>query len=83
MNARALQTIALSEDVIRRLLPHRPPLLLVDEVTGVSREPPSVRAVKHISREEPVFAGHFPNAPLWTGAYTIEGLAQTCMLGIS
>ncbi|HVE83366.1 MAG TPA: hypothetical protein VND93_10985 [Myxococcales bacterium] len=65
---------------MRRLLPHRPPLLLVDAVTGYSAEPAALRAVKLISSAEPVFAGHFPDLWIWPGVYTIEGLAQACAL---
>jgi 3-hydroxyacyl-[acyl-carrier-protein] dehydratase len=77
---RALRPLKLSAEVVRRLLPHRPPFLLVEGVTGFSAEPPALRAVKHVSTAEPVFAGHFPDLWLWPGAYTIEGLAQTCAL---
>jgi 3-hydroxymyristoyl/3-hydroxydecanoyl-(acyl carrier protein) dehydratase len=33
-----------------------------------------------ISGNEEVFAGHFPGFKLWPGAYTLEGLAQSCNL---
>ena len=68
-------------DVIRLLLPHRRPLLLVDAVTGYAREPrPTLHAEKLVSAGEPVFTGHFPGLHLWPGVYTIEGLAQTTSL---
>jgi 3-hydroxyacyl-[acyl-carrier-protein] dehydratase len=75
-----LRPLRLGAEHIRRLLPHRPPLLLVDGVSRFAEDPPSLVASKHISTSEPVFAGHFPDLWLWPGAYTIEGLAQTCSL---
>jgi 3-hydroxyacyl-[acyl-carrier-protein] dehydratase len=76
-----LREIDWGVDVIRRLLPHRAPLSLVDRVLGYRRRPrPRIRASKHISGNEPVFAGHFPGLHLWPGVYTIEGLGQTCAL---
>jgi 3-hydroxyacyl-[acyl-carrier-protein] dehydratase len=63
---------------IQALIPHRPPLLLVDGVDEVTQQPPSLKAWKQINLDEPVLAGHFPGQPIWPGAYCIEGLAQAC-----
>ena len=73
-------TLPLGPEVIEQLLPHRPPLLLLDAVTQFAADPPSLTATKHIAATEAVFAGHFPGRAIWPGAYTIEGLAQACAL---
>lgn len=73
--------LKLGADIVRQLLPHRPPFLFVDTVEAFSSgERPSLSAAHHISPNEPVFAGHFPDLYLWPGVYTIEGLAQSCLL---
>ncbi len=74
-------TLDLGPDIIQLLLPHRAPLALVERVHSYSTEPrPALTAAKHISANEPVFAGHFPGFQLWPGVYTIEGLGQSCAL---
>lgn len=65
-------------DVIRHLLPHRRPFLMVDTVTSYERSAtPVLCASRYISSNEDVFEGHFPGLHLWPGVYTIEGLGQT------
>jgi 3-hydroxyacyl-[acyl-carrier-protein] dehydratase len=60
---------------------HRRPFLMVDQVDDFQWKPrPALHASRSISLNEPVFDGHFPDLPLWPGAYTLEGLGQSCNL---
>lgn len=65
----------LSKKEIENILPHREPILLVDEVLEIQDD--RILAKKIISEEEPVLKGHFPEYPIYPGVYIIEGLAQT------
>ena len=62
-------------DIIKELLPHRDPFLMLDEVLDcVPHE--SVTAVKHVLATEPHFSGHFPGKPIMPGVLIIEAMAQ-------
>ncbi len=69
----------LDVEAIQRLLPHRPPFLLVDRVVALE---PGVRMVawKGVTMNEPFFAGHFPGKPVMPGVLILEALAQACAL---
>lgn len=70
-------SILFGPDVIRHLLPHRRPFLMVDTITAYERgEQPVLCASRYISSNEGIFEGHFPGMQLWPGVYTIEGLGQ-------
>ncbi len=64
---------------IEDMLPHRYPFLLVDRILEVS-PPDSLIAVKNVTKNEPVFQGHFPGHPIYPGVYIIEGMAQASVL---
>jgi UDP-3-O-[3-hydroxymyristoyl] N-acetylglucosamine deacetylase / 3-hydroxyacyl-[acyl-carrier-protein] dehydratase len=59
---------------IMRLLPHRPPFLLIDKILEISDT--HVVGLKNITMNEPFFVGHFPKEPVMPGVLQIEAMAQ-------
>jgi len=74
-----MTTLLNSED-IKKLIPHRPPVLMIDKI--ISLEPgKNIKAVKNISINEDFFRGHFPGNPVMPGTMIAEGMAQAaCVL---
>ncbi|PAF44794.1 3-hydroxyacyl-ACP dehydratase FabZ [Helicobacter sp. 11S02596-1] len=60
---------------IRKILPHRYPMLLVDKVIAVEPNK-TITAYKNITINEEVFLGHFPKQPIYPGVMIVEGMAQ-------
>ncbi len=68
--------VAIDRTEIERLLPHRDPLLLVDRISEVDLEAQTLRAHRRIDPADPVFAGHFPDEPIYPGALQVEAMGQ-------
>lgn len=69
----------LDVEAIRRLLPHRYPMLLVDRVLEIE---PGKRVVglKNVTINEPFFNGHFPGQAVMPGVLILEAMAQVAGL---
>ncbi len=66
----------MNRDEIMKIIPHRDPMLLVDEV--VEMEPETSIVTKfYVHPEREIFKGHFPEEPVLPGVYTVEIMAQT------
>ena len=66
--------------VIERLLPHRPPFLMVDAVIAYTGgNEPTLCATRQVHSSEPVFSGA-EQAIAWPSVHVIEGLAQSCSI---
>ena len=63
-------------DLIRKILPHRYPFLMIDRVTEIEGQDRAV-GLKNVTVNEPFFNGHFPTEPVMPGVLIIEALAQT------
>jgi UDP-3-O-[3-hydroxymyristoyl] N-acetylglucosamine deacetylase/3-hydroxyacyl-[acyl-carrier-protein] dehydratase len=59
---------------IMKVLPHRPPFLMVDRVTRI--EGNRITALKLVTMGEPHFEGHFPGHPIMPGVLQLEAIAQ-------
>lgn len=59
---------------IRRMLPHRPPFLLIDRIFHCDST--SVAGIKNVTMNEPFFVGHFPEEPVMPGVLIVEAMAQ-------
>ncbi|MBI2706910.1 MAG: 3-hydroxyacyl-ACP dehydratase FabZ [Proteobacteria bacterium] len=68
--------IELGLDKIMRLLPHRPPMLMVERLENVISGESAV-GIKTVSAEDWYFQGHFPKKAVMPGVMIIEALAQT------
>jgi 3-hydroxyacyl-[acyl-carrier-protein] dehydratase len=66
----------LNIDEIQKIIPHRPPFLLVDRIEELD---PGKHAIgtKCVTMNEPFFAGHFPGKAVMPGVLILEALAQT------
>jgi UDP-3-O-[3-hydroxymyristoyl] N-acetylglucosamine deacetylase/3-hydroxyacyl-[acyl-carrier-protein] dehydratase len=60
---------------IKKILPHRPPFLLVDKIIELSEN--HIVGIKNVTVNEDFFSGHFPEEPLMPGVLIVEAMAQT------
>lgn len=66
----------LTLDEIKKCLPHRYPMLLVDKIESYTVDECAV-GVKNVTANEPFFQGHFPAKEIMPGVLIIEAMGQT------
>lgn len=62
-------------NMIQKILPHRPPFLLIDKIIELE-QPNRAVGIKDVSIDEYYFQGHFPARPIMPGVLILEALAQ-------
>jgi len=60
---------------IMALIPHRYPMLLIDQLTEINSGVSAV-GIKCVTINEPFFQGHFPDKPVMPGVLIVEAMAQ-------
>ena len=65
----------LNKDQIRNLLPHRKPMLLIDELYDIKKLLSATALVK-VKKDSFFVQGHFPDSPVMPGVLIVESFGQ-------
>ena len=68
-------TESLNKDQILKLLPHREPMLLIDELNNIKKLF-SATAVVNVKKNSFFVQGHFPEQPVMPGVLIVEAFGQ-------
>ena len=65
----------LTKEEIRNLLPHREPMLLIDELYDIKKLH-SATAIVNVKKDSFFVQGHFPDQPVMPGVLIVESFGQ-------
>ena len=66
----------LNKDQIKKLLPHREPMLLIDEMYNIKKLTSAIGVV-NVKNDSFFVQGHFPDQPVMPGVLIVEAFGQS------
>lgn len=72
------RVLRFDQGAVRRVLPHRSSMQLLDRVASYSPEERGMVGLKSVGQGEPFAYAYLPAAPVFPPVLVVEALAQTC-----